>query len=95
MKFSSPTKLQLKGPGGQVVQNPAYTDMDPAQADAMIAAGFSYVPTPGDPIIACATANRPTAGMWPGFEIFDTTLNKPIWRNKLNSGWVDATGSAA
>ena len=24
---------------------------------------------------------------------FDTTLNKPIWRNAANTGWVDATGA--
>lgn len=26
--------------------------------------------------------------------IFNTTLNKPIWRNSSNNGWVDATGTA-
>lgn len=26
--------------------------------------------------------------------IFNTTLNKPIWRNANNNGWVDATGTA-
>ena len=42
---------------------------------------------------ACSTANRPTVSeigeMW-----FDFTLNKPIWRNATNNGWVDATGIA-
>lgn len=41
------------------------------------------------------TAQRPTSGTSPGFTYFDTTLNKPIWRNSSNTGWVDATGSAA
>jgi hypothetical protein len=27
-----------------------------------------------------------------GTPYFDTTLNKPIWRNSSNSGWIDATG---
>lgn len=40
------------------------------------------------------TAKRPTAGLVPGEMVFDSTLNKPIWRNAANSGWVDATGTA-
>ncbi|HBW3685703.1 DUF2793 domain-containing protein, partial [Klebsiella pneumoniae] len=30
---------------------------------------------------------------FPGMEYFDTTLNKPIWRNAANNGWVDAAGN--
>lgn len=41
------------------------------------------------------TAQRPTTGTSPGDTYFDTTLNKPVWRNAGNTGWVDATGSAA
>ena len=39
-------------------------------------------------------ATRPTTGTYIGQPFFDTTLNKPIWRNKDNNGWVDATGAA-
>lgn len=28
-----------------------------------------------------------------GTMFFDTTLNKPIWRNAANTGWIDATGT--
>jgi hypothetical protein len=40
-----------------------------------------------------ATANRPTAMLWPGRTYFDTTLGKPIWFK--TAGWVDATGAPA
>lgn len=40
------------------------------------------------------TALRPSAFSWPGDQYFDTTLNKPIWRNAAGNGWVDATGTA-
>jgi paraquat-inducible protein B len=39
------------------------------------------------------TANRPTTGTYAGMPFFDTTLNKPIWRNSSNNGWVDSTGT--
>jgi hypothetical protein len=39
------------------------------------------------------TANRPTTQLFVGRQYFDTDLNKPIWRNAANSGWVDATGA--
>lgn len=45
-------------------------------------------------ITSGATAQRPTTGTYIGQPFFDTTLNKPIWRNKDNNGWVDATGAA-
>lgn len=28
-----------------------------------------------------------------GVSVFDKTLNKPVWRNAANNGWVDATGT--
>lgn len=43
------------------------------------------------------TANRPTVLLWAGRPYFDISLaanGKPIWRNKGNTGWVDATGAA-
>lgn len=40
------------------------------------------------------TANRPTTGLISGVMMFDRTLNKPIWRNADNTGWVDATGTS-
>lgn len=50
----------------------------------------------GDPVRALSgtTANRPFSTAFPGMEYFDTTLNKPIWRNAANNGWVDSTGTA-
>ena len=41
-----------------------------------------------------ATDSRPNSAAVVGMQYFDTTLNKPIWRNATNSGWVDATGIA-
>jgi len=41
------------------------------------------------------TASRPNTNLSPGQFYFDATLNKPIWRNAANSGWIDATGTAA
>lgn len=33
-------------------------------------------------------------GLSKGDEIFDETLNKPVWRDASNTGWVDAAGTA-
>lgn len=44
------------------------------------------------------TADRPTKGLYPGMQYFDTSLGangKPIWVNKDASGWVYADGTAA
>jgi hypothetical protein len=46
------------------------------------------------PIQVTTTAKRPTSGLFAGMPTFDTTLNKPIWRNAASTGWVDATGGA-
>ncbi|MNW28298.1 hypothetical protein D3C74_51200 [compost metagenome] len=42
------------------------------------------------------TAERPivSAEMYAGMPYFDKTLNKPLWRNANNDGWVDAMGNA-
>jgi hypothetical protein len=45
-------------------------------------------------VLSGATAARPSSTAVIGMQYFDTTLNKPIWRNANNSGWVDATGTA-
>lgn len=42
------------------------------------------------------TAQRPSTLLWAGRMYYDTSLaanGQPIWRNKLNTGWVDATGA--
>ncbi|BEU14681.1 hypothetical protein [Bacillus phage CM1] len=39
------------------------------------------------------TAQRPTTGTVVGQYFFDTTLNKPLYRNATNNGWVDGTGT--
>ena len=44
------------------------------------------------------TAQRPTKNLFAGRTYFDTSLGangKPIWRNKGNTGWVLADGTAA
>lgn len=42
------------------------------------------------------TAQRPALGTGTvaGQAYFDVTLGKPIWVNKTNNGWIDATGAA-
>jgi len=42
---------------------------------------------------AVATAGRPTTGLVVGMNLYDTTLNKPIWLKNLTPTWVDATGA--
>lgn len=64
-------------------------DIGTALADPFLAAGFMALPEN-----AGATASRPTTGFSPGLMFFDTTLNKPIWRNAANTGWIDATGAS-
>lgn len=39
-----------------------------------------------------STDNRPTQ-VTPGTLYFDSTLNKPIWRNSANTNWIDANGN--
>lgn len=38
------------------------------------------------------TAQRPTSGLYAGYQYFDTTLGYAIWYS--GSGWVDATGGS-
>ena len=56
---------------------------------SLLAGGWTFGPASG------TTANRPTDHLVPGVAYFDSTLGKPIWRNAANTGWVDATGTAA
>ena len=37
------------------------------------------------------TSNRPINGLYKGYSIYDTTLNKPIWYN--GNAWIDANGT--
>lgn len=53
--------------------------------------GTSFVPV--QRVGSSNTAGRPTVGLIAGYMHFDTTLNKPIWRNAANTGWVDANGT--
>lgn len=46
------------------------------------------------PLLGGAGAERPTKGLYPGYQFFDTQHNKPIWRNRDNNGWVDAMGES-
>jgi hypothetical protein len=56
---------------------------------ALLAVGFIPARLTG------TTAARPTIALYPGMPYLDTSLNKPIWRNGANTGWIDATGSVA
>lgn len=62
--------------------------VDAKHAADLIRAGFAVEGSAG------ATSARPAAApagtMW-----FDTSLNKPVWRNAAATGWVDATGASA
>lgn len=44
-------------------------------------------------VLSGPTTARPSSTAIAGMQYFDTTLNKPIWRNAANTGWVDATGA--
>lgn len=41
-----------------------------------------------------ARTGYPTENLKTGMMVFDTTLNKPVWRNATNTGWVDANGAS-
>jgi len=59
---------------------------------AALAQGWTLA---GDVALVAQSAEFPTQGLVPGFgPIFHRGLNKPLWRNAANSGWVDATGGA-
>lgn len=47
----------------------------------------------GRPIAKGTTAERPNSYSTVGLQYFDTTINRPIWRNAANTGWIDATGA--
>lgn len=40
------------------------------------------------------TSERPSENLSVGMIYFDTALNKPVWRNSDNNGWVDALGKS-
>lgn len=54
--------------------------------------GATYKPV--DDYFVTTTAARPTTGNYAGRRGFDTTLNKPIWRNAANDGWIDSAGAS-
>jgi len=90
---SSPLTLMISTVeyGDQVISVPANgsAQVPASQIAALMGAGWVIAPASG------TTANRPTTGLSPGQPYFDTTLGKSVWRNAANSGWVDATGTAA
>lgn len=65
-------------------------DIGTQAPDFFLAAGFVQLADNAGP-----TGTRPTTGIYAGLMYFDTTLNKPVWRNAANTGWVDATGTPA
>lgn len=46
-----------------------------------------------DNCVIPVVATRPNTFAVPGMMVFDSVINKPIWRNAANTGWVDATGA--
>ncbi len=56
----------------------------------LIECGAISVPAVAIPI---STGNRPTSNLLVGMNLFDTTLNKPIWLKNLTPTWVDSTGA--
>lgn len=53
--------------------------------------GTTWIPL--QQVLSGTTAARPASNTYTGQFYFDTTLNKPIWRNTANNGWVDAAGT--
>ena len=49
-------------------------------------------PTGADNKHRGTSEERPTIGMLPGFQYFDTTIGKPIWWN--GEVWIDALGNS-
>jgi hypothetical protein len=62
--------------------------VDVRLTEALLSVGFAPAPGVG------TTANRPAAALYAGQFYLDTTLNKPVWRNGANTGWIDSTGAA-
>lgn len=60
-----------------------------SRMDVSFDQGATYSPVTG---AWGTTAQRPTT-TYASQPYFDTTLNKPIWRNGANTGWVDSTGT--
>jgi hypothetical protein len=94
MRLKVPTAFASRYAAGRIDRD-GCIDAPANEVEGLVALGYTHVPGDSPGLIYCATANRPTANLQPGVEVFDTTLNKPIWRNKNNNGWVDATGTAA
>jgi hypothetical protein len=47
------------------------------------------------PAPSTLAVGRPTLNLFPGLFVFDLVLNRPIWRNSANTGWVFSDGLAA
>jgi hypothetical protein len=58
---------------------------------ALLAQGYVVAP---DDMLAANGVDFPTQGTMPGMSIFHLGLNKPLYRNAANGGWVDSTGTA-
>ena len=64
-------------------------DIGAAEPGPFLDEGFTELPDNAGP-----TSARPATGLATGRMYFDTTLNKPIWRNASNTGWTDYSGAA-
>jgi len=85
---------ELTNPVSGTIVNIVWANLAPLVATTgALPAGTQQTAQYQQTITTSATANRPTSGTYAGMPHFDTTLNKPIWRNATNNGWVDSTGT--
>jgi hypothetical protein len=68
---------------GSVTVDPTVHDLAP-----FFRAGFVQ-----QPHLSGTTATRPTA-TYSGQPYYDMSIDRPIWRNAANTGWIDAAGAA-
>ena len=84
-----PPYLNLDGLSIQISPDGSYS-VDAKYAISLLLQGYLLAP---DDVLTGTMASLVGLPVVPGFSFFETTLNKPIWRNVANSAWLDATGA--
>jgi hypothetical protein len=79
-----PQALEMPGDGG--VFEPVGRTVETAWLRQLLDLGFRQLPPTG------TTADRPTAGRYPGDTFFDQTLGRPLWWSA--GAWRTADGAA-